>query len=150
MRARPLLTLMLAVLAVAAGCGDDDGGEETGGGTPRAGGPAKVADDAKVAGAEGEKIAEVTKELLDAPNGDDPCYAITASDYVESLGGLEGCAKKLGPIATGPLDTIVAAGPSANGETGSADVESSDGGQKAQILFAKTTSGEWRIDGLGE
>jgi hypothetical protein len=101
-----------------------------------------------VEGADGRKIVEVTTELLDAKNGDDPCYAIVASDYVESLGGLEGCAKKFGPIATGPLDTITAAGPSANGETGRAEVESSDGGAKQTIVFAKTVAGEWRIDGL--
>jgi hypothetical protein len=148
---RRSLALLLAAAALAAGCGGDDGGEEeNGGGTPRPAAAAKVADDAKIDGAEGRRIADVTLELLNAPNGDDPCYEITASDYVESLGGLEGCAKKLGPIATGPLDTVTAAGPSADGRTGTAEVESSDGGQKQTIEFAKAVNDKWNVDGLGE
>lgn len=147
---RRLPALLLAACALAVGCGDDGGDEDNGGGTPAPGGAARVADDARIQGPEGRKIADVTIELLDARNGDDPCYAIAASDYVESLGGLEGCARKLGPIAAGPLDTVVAAGPSANGETGSAEVESSEGGEKLTIQFAHTVAGEWRIDGVGE
>ncbi|HEX8646458.1 MAG TPA: hypothetical protein VF715_06130 [Thermoleophilaceae bacterium] len=148
MPVRRSLALLLAAMALGAGCGggDEDGGEK--GGAPESGGVAKVAEDALIDGAEGRKIADVAIELLNAPNGDDPCYAIVASDYMESLGGLEGCAKKLGPIATGPFDTVVAAGPKDDGETGTADVATSDGGEKQTIDFAKTVAGEWRIDGL--
>ena len=152
MPTRRSLALLLATATLAAGCGGDDesGEEENGGGTPRPAPAAKIADDAKVDGAEGRKIAEVALELLNAANGDDPCYEITASDYVESLGGLEGCARKLGPIAPGPLDTVTAAAPSADGETGTAEVESSAGGEKLTIKFAKAVNDKWNVDGLGE
>jgi hypothetical protein len=152
LRAKPGCVLALVLAALAAGCGgDDEGGEkENGGGTPRPAAAAKVAEDAKIDGTEGRRIADVTLELLNSPNGDDPCYELTASDYVESLGGLEGCAKKLGPIATGPLDTITAAGPSADGRTGTAEVESSDGGERRTIKFAKAVNDKWNVDGLGE
>ena len=147
MRRAPLLLLLAAALA--AGCGGDDdgnGGETT---AAKGGGPAKTSEDARIEGREGARIAAVTTELLNAENGDDPCFAIVASDYVESLGGLEGCAKRMGPIATGPLDTIAAARPLPGGETGEAKVESADGSQEQTIEFARTVAGEWRIDGLG-
>lgn len=149
-RAKPGLALALVLAALATGCGGDDGEEENGGGTPRPAGPAKIADGAKIDGPEGGKIGEVALQLLNAPSGDDPCYAIVASDYVESLGGLEGCAKKFDPVARGPLDRVTAAGPSADGKSGTAEVESSEGGEKRTIEFARTVAGEWRVDGLGE
>ncbi|MDQ3933804.1 MAG: hypothetical protein M3340_04145 [Actinomycetota bacterium] len=142
---RRVAAVLMAAAALVAGCGGDDDGD-----APAAkGGPAKTAEDARIEGREGARIAEVTTELLNAPNGDDPCYAIVASDYVESLGGLEGCARKLAPIATGPLDTITAARQLPGGETGEARVESADGSRKQTIELAKTVAGEWRIDGLG-
>jgi len=97
-----------AAAALAAGCGEKE--EEVGDAPAPPAGGVTTAADARVEGNDGQKIAEVTKELLEAKDGDEPCYAIVASDYVESLGGLEGCAKKFGPIATGPLDTIRSAG----------------------------------------
>ncbi len=149
-----LAVLAAMVLAVGAGCGDDDDGGDGGGattitGAAEAGGPATTSEDARVEGKDGEAIAEVTLELLNAENGDDPCYAIVASDYVESLGGLEGCAREMGPIATGPFDTVTHAAALKGGETGEAHVESADGSQKQTIEFARTVAGEWRIDGLG-
>ena len=148
---RRLLLVLLAVAALAAGCGDDD---DDGGGTgttsaeaPAA--PAKTSPDARIEGAPGKAMVEVTMELLNAANGDDPCFAIVASDYVESLGGLEGCAKTMEPIATGPLDTITHAAELPGGETGEVHVESSDGSQKQTIKFAKSAAGKWNVDGLG-
>ena len=136
---------LLALVVLAAGCGGDD--DEDGGGSPEPAAAATTSEDARVEGPDGAAIVKVTTELLDAKNGEDPCFAIVASDYAESLGGQEGCARKMGPIATGPLDTITAAG--ATGEdTGEAQVESSDGSEKRTIKFAKTVSGDWRIDGL--
>lgn len=144
---------MLAAAALATGCGGDGDGddEENGGGKPEPAAPAKIADDAKIDGAEGREIADAATQLLNAKNGDDACYELAASDYVESLGGLEGCAKKLGPIATGPLDTVTAAGPKGDGETGTAEVESSEGREKLTIEYAKSVSTDkWNVDGLGE
>jgi hypothetical protein len=147
----PLLGAMLAATALALGCGGDDDGD--GGGEDKSPAPAAAtattSPDARIEKPEGERIAEVALELLNAEDGDEPCYAIVASDYVESLGGLEGCAKELGPVATGPLDTVTAARPLGDGETGEARAESSDGSQKQTIEFAKTAAGEWRVDGLG-
>jgi hypothetical protein len=143
-----LLGLLLATGATGFGCGGDDDGD--GAPSPKAGGPAVTSKDAQIEGPEGAKIADVTKELLNAKNGEDPCFAIVASDYVESLGGEDACAAKLGPIATGPLDTITAARPLGKGQTGEARVESSDGSQEQTIEFAKTVTGDWRIAGLGE
>jgi len=167
-RVRQLPALLIVVVggALAAGCGSDDEGDgaatSTGATAPTvattapttttpatSGGAAKKAPDAEIEGSAGQKIAAVTLELLNAENGDDPCYAIAASDWVESQGGLKGCAKKLGPIATGPLDTVTVARPLGKGETGEAQVESSDGSQRQTIRFARTYSGDWRIDGLG-
>ena len=141
---RRLLALLLAALVVAAGCGGDD---DNGGDSPEPAAAATTSEDARVEGPDGEAIVEVTKELLDAKGGDDPCFAIVASDYAESLGGQDGCARKMGPIATGPLDTITAAGATGD-DTGEAQVESSDGSETRTIKFARTVAGEWRIDGL--
>ena len=144
---RRLLALVLAAGLLAAGCGDDD--NDDGGGSAAKGAPTKTSDDAKIEGADGRAMVKVATELLDAESGEDPCFAIVASDYVESLGGLDGCAKKLTPLVTGPLDTITAARPLKGGETGEVQVESSDGSQEQTIKFAKTVSGDWRVDGLG-
>jgi hypothetical protein len=153
MATRQLLALLLAAAALAAGgCGGDDdegGGGNGGGDAPKPAATATISEDALIDGEEGREIAAVAVELLNAKNGDDPCYAITASDYVESLGGLEGCAKKLGPIATGPYDSVVAAGPKDDGKTGTADVATADGEEKRTIEFAKSVSTDkWNIDGL--
>jgi len=145
---RRIVPLVLALAAgLAVGCGGDDD-DDSAGTSGAKGGAAKLAEDAQVQGPEGRKIVAVTINLLNAEDGADPCFAIAASDWVESQGGQEGCAKKLGPIATGPLDTIVAAGPVGDGETGEAQVESEDGSEERTIKFAKTVAGEWRIDGL--
>ena len=148
MRRRPaaLLAAGLAVAALAAGCGGDD---DEGGGGDASGGAVTISDDARIEGADGRKIAEEATNLLEAENGEDPCYELVASDYVESLGGPEGCARKMGPIATGPLEVITAARALPGGETGEARVESGDGSRKQTIKFAKTVAGEWRVDGLG-
>lgn len=147
-----LIGLVLAAL-VPLGCGGDD---EDGGADDKpaqtAGGPVKIAEDAQIKGPEGAKIADSAKKLLEARSGQDVCYELTASDYVESLGGEKGCAAKLGPIATGPLDTIVAArakGRGEAGDTGEAQLESSDGSQKQTVKFAKSVTGDWNVDGLG-
>jgi hypothetical protein len=143
------LALAVVVAALAAGCGSDDEGEKDSGGTPEPAATATIGEDALIDGDEGREIAAVALELLNSANGDDPCYAIAASDYVESLGGLDGCAKELGPIATGPYDTVLAAGPKDDGETATADVADSDGGEKRTIEFAKSVSTDkWNIDGL--
>ena len=147
---RQLLAALLVAAVFAVGCGDDDDdGTSSGTATPATGGAAKTSEDATVEGKDGAASVTVTLELLNAKDGDEPCYAIVASDYVESLGGLEGCAKKMGPIATGPLDTITHAAALPGGETGEAHVETADGAQKQTIKFAKTVAGEWRVDGLG-
>jgi hypothetical protein len=147
-----LLGVLLVVLVLVVGCGDDDGGNGGGATTteaPAAAASATTSEDARIEGAAGKAMVEVTIELLNATNGDDPCFAIVASDYVESLGGLEGCAKKMEPIATGPLDTITHAAELPGGETGEVHVESSDGSQTQTIKFAKSAAGKWNIDGLG-
>ena len=150
-RRLPLVLVLAAGLAAGCGGDDDGGGSASTSATTAAGAagePSKLAEDARVRGPEGKRIVSVTRQLLAAADGDEPCYAIAASDWVESQGGLEGCAKKLGPIATGPLDTVVAAGPVGDGKTGEAQVESADGSEKRTIKFARTVAGEWRIDGL--
>ena len=147
-----LLGVLLAVLVIAAGCGDDDdngGGATTPTEAPAAAASATTREDARIEGAAGKAMVEVTLELLNATNGDDPCFALVASDYVDSLGGLEGCAKKMEPIAVGPLDTITHAAELPGGETGEVHVESSDGTQKQTIKFAKSAAGKWNVDGLG-
>ena len=144
------MALAAVVAALAAGCGGDEDAEKDGGGSAREpAGAATIAEDALIDGEEGREMAAVALELLNAKDGDDPCYAIAASDYVESLGGLRGCAEELGPIATGPYDTVLAAGPKDDGQTGTADVTTSDGDEKRTIEFAKSVSTDkWNIDGL--
>lgn len=150
-RARPgraTLALLLAATAIGAGCGDEaDRSVDT---TPPPPAGARISEDARVEGAEGQRIAEEAVRLMDAENGDEACYEIVASDYVESLGGLKACAEEFEPIATGPLDTVVAARMNPDEKTGVAELESEDGSERQTVKYARTVADAWRIDGLGD
>ena len=147
------LGVVLIAFLVLVGCGDD-GGE--GGGTgaapttttesapaPEGGPPVR-----RPGGLSGEaaEAADVVVEFLEQPSGEDACFALVGTEYADSLGGQEACARRFDPLVTGRYDTIASVRVVKPGVEAAAEVTSSQGGGRVTLKLAMATTG-WRVDG---
>ena len=92
--------LVLVGLIALLGCGGGDGGDGGGGASPRTEESTGIERPRGLAG-EAAQAADVVVELLEQPSGEEACYSLLGTDYVEALGGQETCARRFEPVVTG-------------------------------------------------
>jgi len=140
------LSIVLLASLVPLGCGGGDGGD-----SPSTTSPAPTEDVALIQrppGLSGEAsaAADVVVELLELPSGAEACFALIGTEYLDSLGGEEVCARRFDPVVTGDYDTIASVRILKPEVEAAAEVTAPGGAPRVTLKLAMATTG-WRIDG---